>query len=128
MAVSFFTFGLCFCVMYPFILVLVLLLFICQFYVDKYNLMYIYPLEFESQTLSRKTLVKNSFYAVILFQLCMIGAGTLGQEKELLSSKAIIYLASFVAIQLVVIIMMFEFLRKPWDGAEIELERVLELQ
>lgn len=90
--------------------------------------MYIYPLEFESQTLSRKTLVKNSFYAVILFQLCMIGAGTLGQEKELLSSKAIIYLASFVAIQLVVIIMMFEFLRKPWDGAEIELERVLELQ
>jgi len=37
-------------------------------------------------------------------------------------------LISFVVIELLVIIMMFEFLRKPWDGAEIELERVLALQ
>ena len=76
-AVSFFTFGLCFCVLYPFISVLVLLFLICQFYIDKYNLMYIYPLEFESQRISRKTLVTNSFYAVILFQLCVIGVGSL---------------------------------------------------
>ena len=46
----------------------------------------------------------------------------------MLSTKAIIYLISFVVIELLVIIMMFEFLRKPWDGAEIELERVLALQ
>jgi hypothetical protein len=66
-AVAIFTFGLFFSLIYPHIAVLVLALLSTQFYIDKYNLMYIYPLDFESQVLSRKTLVKNSFYAVILF-------------------------------------------------------------
>ena len=66
-AVSIFTFGMFFSLIYPHIAMLVLVMFIIQFYIDKYNLMYIYPLDFESQVLSRKTLVKNSFYAVILF-------------------------------------------------------------
>ena len=47
-AVSLFAFGLCFCILYPFMLVFLAVFFICQYYVDKYNLMYVYPLEFES--------------------------------------------------------------------------------
>jgi hypothetical protein len=58
--------------------------------------MYIYPLDFESQVLSRKTLVKNSFYAVILFQLVMIAIGAL--KDDLLSGKALVYFFSFVII------------------------------
>jgi len=63
---------------------------------DKYNLMYIYPLDFESQVLSRKTLVKNSFYAIIIFQLGMISIGSL--QDDLLEKRAILYLYSFVLI------------------------------
>ena len=46
--VGFFTIGLFFCVLYPHITLLVLLLLCVEFYIDKYNLMFIYPLEFES--------------------------------------------------------------------------------
>ena len=63
---------------------------------DKYNLMYIYPLDFESQVLSRKTLVKNSFYAIVLFQLGMISVGTL--KDGLIDARPLGYLLSFVFI------------------------------
>lgn len=46
--VGIFTFGLFFCMIYPHLTLLVLILFVVQFYIDKYNLMYIYPLDFES--------------------------------------------------------------------------------
>ena len=55
----------------------------------------------------------------------MIMLGVLSPEKELLSRKAMVYLIAFVIIQLVFILMVFEFLRKPWHGAEIELEKAL---
>lgn len=58
--------------------------------------MYIYPLEFESQLLSRQALVKNSFYAVILFQSAMVGLGALGDG--LLSRRASVYLVGLVLI------------------------------
>jgi hypothetical protein len=73
-----------------------MILFICQFYIDKYNLMYIYPLEFESQTFSRKILVKNSLYAVLLFQVGMISLGMVA--GHLLSSKIIITFYSLVVL------------------------------
>ena len=126
MAVGLFTFGMLFSLIYPHIVVLVLLLFSMQFYIDKYNLMYIYPLDFESQAISRKTLVKNSFYGVIIFQLVMISIGSL--KDDLLSSKAQVYLFSFVVIQFIILVIIFEFMRRPWEGVEIELEKVLELQ
>lgn len=66
-AVAVFTMGLFFSLSIPMLTPLVLVLMTIQLYVDKYNLMYIYPLEFESQTISRKALVKNSFFAIILF-------------------------------------------------------------
>ena len=48
LAIAFFTFGLCLCLVYPHISVLVLVLFLYQYHAEKYNLMYRYPLEFES--------------------------------------------------------------------------------
>lgn len=88
--------------------------------------MYVYPLEFESQLISRKALVKNSFYAVILFQIGMIGLGTLGDG--ILDRKTTVHMLTFVLVQFVTIFVVFEFMRSPWEGVEIELERVLELQ
>jgi len=88
--------------------------------------MFIYPLEFESQTISRKMLVKSSFYSVILFQTAMILTGLL--RNSLLAPKTAVYLLAFVFIQFVVIIIIFEFMRRPWEGQEILLEKALEIQ
>ena len=62
--------------------------------------MYRYPLEFESQKISRMTLVKNSFYTIILFQVLMILLGSLGKQPKavLLAPKTTIYLLCFVLI------------------------------
>ena len=56
----------------------------------------------------------------------MIGIGSM--IDDLLDSRAQLYLISFVLIQLVIQVIAFEFLRKPWEGQEVELERVLELE
>ena len=45
-----------------------------------------------------------------------------------MEARAVLYLYSFVFIQLIVMLIAFEFLRKPWEGVEVELERVLELE
>ena len=34
----------------------------------------------------------------------------------------------FIFIQLVVIIITFEFMRQPWEGKEVEFEKILQLQ
>jgi hypothetical protein len=56
----------------------------------------------------------------------MIGIG--GLKDNLLSGKSLVYLFSFVMIQLIILIIIFEFMRRPWEGVEVELEKVLELQ
>ena len=110
--------------MAPHISVIVLIFFCIQLCLDKYNFLYLYPIEFESQAVSRKSIVKNSFYSIILFQIGMISLGTLG--NDLLGKKGFVYLYSFVLIQLVIIVTVFEFMRKPWEGVENELERALD--
>lgn len=95
-AVVVFIFGLFLSVIYPWANVATLILVATQYLFDKYNLLYIYPLEFESQTISRKTLVCNSFLGIILFQLCMILIGFL--FDGLLSTRAKIYLLSCVGL------------------------------
>jgi len=62
-----FTFGLFFSLMIPLVTPFVMVLIMGQYFIDKYNMLYIYPLEFESQTISRKALIKNSYFAIILF-------------------------------------------------------------
>jgi len=49
-------------------------------------------------------------------------------RDDRISDKIGFYAVGLVIIQLVVIIITFEFMRKPWDGTEIELEKVLTLQ
>lgn len=76
--------------------------------------------------MSRKALIKNSFYAIILFQSGMVGLGLL--SGDLLSKRSVVYLFTFIATQLIIIITMFEYMRRPWEGVEIELEKALKLQ
>lgn len=118
-----FAFGLFFSLSVPLITPLIIVLILLQFYIDKYNLLYIYPLEFESQTISRKSLIKNSFFAIILFQMGMVVLGFTRMDP--VSNKISFYWIGFIVIQIVVIVITFEFMRKPWEGSEIELEKIL---
>ena len=56
----------------------------------------------------------------------MLAFGAIG--NNLISGKFVVYMFIFILIQLLVIVFMFEIFRKPWEGVEIELEKVLELQ
>ncbi len=88
--------------------------------------MFLYPLDFESKTVSRKILIKNSFFAIILFQVFMVSIGLIG--NNLISAKFCVYLYAIILIEFVFILAAFEIFRKPWEGTEIELEKILELQ
>ena len=43
-----FTFSLFFCILAPHISIIILIFFCIQYYLDKYNFLYIYPIDFES--------------------------------------------------------------------------------
>jgi len=82
---------------------------------------YIYPIDFESKPVNRKTLVVYSIVSVILFQLAMfIFAGSV------LNKKINIYLFAYLVIQSMVMFTTFEFIRKPWVGRESEVEKALQ--
>lgn len=82
-------------------------------------MIYVYPIDFESKSIYRKTLVIHSILAIILFQLLMfLIAGTI------LNKRVSIYLFAYLVIQLMVLFTTFEFIRKPWEGKELEIERI----
>lgn len=49
-----------------------LVLFIIAYYLDKYNLIFVYPIEFDSQVTNREALAKFSILGVIYFQALML--------------------------------------------------------
>ena len=88
-----FTLGLCCSIIIPVSMPLFAVLFWLAYGIDKFNLFYVYPIEFESQLMNRKTLVVCSFIAILLFQLTMaIVTSTMVQTKTL------VYMLTFVFI------------------------------
>lgn len=86
-------------------------------------MIYIYPLGFESKHCNRKGLIVYSIIGILIFQLGMfLIAGTVLERIYL------IYLFSFLLVEVMAIITTFEFFRKPWEGQERELERTIQDQ
>ena len=92
-----------------------------QYYIDKYNMIYVYPIDFESKLTTRKALIVYSIVGIILFQLVMFFIAS-----SVLSQRITLYLFAFLIIQVMVIFTTFEFIRKPWEGQELEVERVIQ--
>eukprot|EP00347_Sterkiella_histriomuscorum_P016017 403354814 len=112
-AVSLFIFTLFFSITIPLILPIASLIFFLLYYVDKYNLIYIYPIDFESKGLYRRSLIIYSIMGILLFQLEMFII-----SGSVLSKRINIYLFAFLVIQSMVVFTVFEFIRKPWEGKE----------
>mmetsp|Transcript_80331 Transcript_80331/g.111238 ORF Transcript_80331/g.111238 Transcript_80331/m.111238 type:complete len:90 (+) Transcript_80331:2072-2341(+) len=66
-AVCMYTFGLCFSVLYPLLMPLVFLFFFIAYTVDKYNFLYVYPVDFDSISDNRRALVVYSIIAIVIF-------------------------------------------------------------
>jgi len=96
-------------------------------------LLYLYPAEFESRIVLRKALIVYIMIAAFLFQGIMF----LMANTELAQNFGI-YLFAFLILQLsnpsyltfllVTVFSVFEFIRKPWEGREIEIEKVKQEQ
>lgn len=84
-------------------------------------MIYNYPIDFESKAIYRKTLISNSIVGVIIFQLVMFVI-----SGSVLNKRINIYLFAFLVIQSMVVFTVFEFIRKPWEGKELEIEKAIQ--
>ena len=72
LAVSMFTLGLCCSVIIPMAMPICTIFFWLTYAIDKYNLFFVYPIDFESQMMNRKILIKCTLCAIMLFQAITI--------------------------------------------------------
>lgn len=67
LAVTLFTLGLCCSVIIPMAMPLCAIIFYLAYAFDKYNLFFVYPIDFESQMMNRKILIKCTLSAILMF-------------------------------------------------------------
>ena len=67
LAVTMFTLGLSCSVLVPLAMPFCALLFYVTYAIDKYNLFFVYPIDFESQLMNRKILIKCTLCAIMMF-------------------------------------------------------------
>jgi hypothetical protein len=118
--VSYFTFSLVLSIIVPISTVMNSFNFLIAYFLNKYHLLYIYPIDFESKVSNRKYLVTPTIAGLILFQFSVFLLASTVLPRHLA-----IYLFAFLVIQIMILFTTFEFIRKPWEGKELESERVL---
>lgn len=67
LAVTMFTLGLVCSVLVPLVMPVCAVLFYLTYAMDKFNLFFVYPIDFESQLMNRKILIKCFVSAILLF-------------------------------------------------------------
>lgn len=120
-AVTMFTMGLCCSVVIPVTSPFCAILFFFAYAIDKYNLFFVYPIDFESQEMNRKILIKTVLAAIMLFQ-----GITIAVIQSMVHQQTFIYLITMLVIQLLVSLVVFEFIRSPWKGVKLTIEEAEE--
>jgi hypothetical protein len=113
--------GLCCAVLIPLAMPVCAILFFIAYITDKFNLFFVYPIDFDSQIMNRKILIKVTLSAIILSQ-----AITIAVISSILEKTTTIYLISFLVCQLLLAMIVFEFIRSPWKGAVLTIEEAEE--
>lgn len=104
----------------PLILPFGALFFTIKYFLEKYNLIYVYPAEFDTKVVNRKTLIIYIIGSLLAFQAFMfIIVGFL------LSERISVYLFAIIIIQMMIIVTSLEFVRAPWEGKETDVEIIL---
>lgn len=118
LAVSFFTLCLVTSIIVPLTTFLALLLFWIAYNIDKYNMFFVYPLDFESCSVNRRTLVIYTLEGIIFFQVVMVWLCS-----SMLTIDLITYLSAAIFFQVILIVSLFECIRKPWKGLSCKVEQ-----
>jgi hypothetical protein len=111
-AVTVFNLGIVLSVVCPLMMPLVSAMLYLMYYGEKFNILYVYPLDFESKDQSRRILIVYSLVGVILFQFLMYTLVSFIETEQNMS----IYLFAFLTIQVMILISGMEVTRKPWEG------------
>jgi hypothetical protein len=117
LAVTIFSFGLCFSILVPLTMPIMLVLFKLGYYLEKYNLFYVSPLDFESEVMNRRILVLATFWGIILFQVV-----TILIVSTVVESQATVYMILMVLVEIMTFAFLFAFFRSPWKGAYLMTE------
>ena len=77
-----FAIAMMFATLVPYVPIFAMLFFFFKYYVDKYNMAFVYNSEFRGTGITRKKVVPLSFFNIILVQLVNIGffAGKMGKK------------------------------------------------
>lgn len=122
LAVTMFTMGLGCSILIPLAMPICAILFAITYAFDKYNLFFVYPIDFESQIMNRKILIKCTLSAILLFQVI-----TITVLQCIIDNTATLYLVSLLVCQLLISLVVFEFIRSPWKGAVLKIEEAEEV-
>lgn len=116
-AVVLWCFGIIYSLLVPIIAPIMMLIFLILHFLDKYNLSFVYPIEFDSQITNRETLVKYSLFGIVCFQAVMLIHLRLCIP---ISLSSLIF--TLLLIQAFGLIFLFRFIRKPWQGVNLKEE------
>jgi len=121
-ATALFTFTLTLSLTIPLLVPLGYLLFTTVYYLEKSLILFTYPLSFDSSLPLRRTLLIAPLQGLVVFQTLMFLV-----VSSVLPRRVSVYLFAGLALEGVVAWSIIEFQkRRPWDGREQKLDRVIE--
>ena len=111
LAVTLFSIGLVFSLVVPLLCFVMTFIFFLGYCIDKFNLIFVYPLDFDSQITNRKCLIQYAVSCVIAFQTLMLIL-----EQGSLNKNQWYTIVLAIAIQAGLILICLTMLREPWKG------------
>jgi len=117
-----FTFSLTLSLVIPLIALGAFLLFALTYFLEKYRIMSEQSLSFDSSTPLRRSLILYPLYSIGLFQTLMLTICS-----SVFPQNVSVYLLAGLVIEVLICLSIFEFSeRKPWEGRELGIERVIQ--
>jgi hypothetical protein len=93
-----FTLGLIFCAIVPLIAIFELMFFFIKYFIDKYNLSFVYNKEFEGGGAIKDVVLPFIIFSVILFQVMNVGFFALTFSTGYLIGGAVLILVEIIGI------------------------------
>jgi hypothetical protein len=100
------------------------LLFISTYALEKFHVLFTYQLFLDPTKPLLRALTLYPLYSLLIFQTLMFSIlGTV------LNRRVSVYLFAALALEVLIVVCAFEFMRrKPWEGREKKIDKVMEEQ
>jgi hypothetical protein len=115
-----FTMGLIFCGTNPFIGIFITLFYAIKYWIEKYNLTFVYNREFEGGGVIKKQVLPFMFLAIYIFQLLNIGYFMIYGNQYYKGGLI------FIVLQSLLLILLYNYYETKKKNAKIELAKLEE--